>query len=215
MKILIAAGGSIRDDFAADYIKREKFDCFIAADSGMEFFYRMGIVPQYIVGDFDSVKQNILAYFRRQDEIRFIEFQPEKDETDTELALKLAISLAPDEICVIGATGSRIDHVLGNIQLLCKPLENHIPCMLVDPTNRIRLAGRQLTMKKADQFGKYVSFLPLTTEAEGVTLRGFKYPLTEYCMTSDNSLGVSNEITADVAEVTVQKGILIMIESRD
>lgn len=60
-----------------------------------------------------------------------------------------------------------------------------------------------------------VSLLPLTTQAEGVTLEGFKYPLKEYCMTSDNSLGVSNEITEETARITVKKGILIMIESKD
>ena len=87
--------------------------------------------------------------------------------------------------------------------------------MLVDPTNRIRLVDRQLTIKKADQFGNYVSFLPLTTQAEGVTLEGFKYPLSGYCMTSDNSLGVSNEITGETAKITVREGILIMIESKD
>ena len=87
--------------------------------------------------------------------------------------------------------------------------------MLVDPTNRIRLVDKQLTMQKADQFGTYVSLLPLTTQAEGVTLEGFKYPLKEYCMTSDNSLGVSNEITEETARITVKEGILIMIESKD
>ena len=87
--------------------------------------------------------------------------------------------------------------------------------MLVDPTNRIRLVDKQLTMQKADQFGTYVSLLPLTTQAEGVTLEGFKYPLKKYCMTSDNSLGVSNEITEETARITVKKGILIMIESKD
>ena len=175
----------------------------------------LGIKPDLIVGDFDSAKPEILSFFRGKSEIQFLEFQPEKDETDTELALRLAISLAPDEICVLGATGNRVDHVLGNIQLLCKPLAHHIPCMLVDPTNRIRLVDKQLTMQKADQFGTYVSLLPLTTQAEGVTLEGFKYPLKEYCMTSDNSLGVSNEITEETARITVKKGILIMIESKD
>ena len=58
MKILIATGGNIQDDFALAYIKKEKFDCLIAADSGMEFFYRAGIQPHHIVGDFDSAKRS-------------------------------------------------------------------------------------------------------------------------------------------------------------
>ena len=83
--------GNIQDDFALAYIKKEKFDCLIAADSGMEFFYRAGIQPHHIVGDFDSAKPEILSFFRGKSGIQFLEFQPEKDETDTELALRLAI----------------------------------------------------------------------------------------------------------------------------
>ena len=94
MKILIATGGNIQDDFALAYIKKEKFDCLIAADSGMEFFYRAGIQPHHIVGDFDSAKPEILSFFRGKSGIQFLEFQPEKDETDTELALRLAITCA-------------------------------------------------------------------------------------------------------------------------
>lgn len=215
MNILVVTGGSIQDDFAVEYIRKKKFDQMIAADSGMEFFYRMGMVPQHIVGDFDSAKPEILSYFRKQDGIEFLEFRPEKDETDTELALTLALTLGAEKICVLGATGTRLDHVLGNIHLLCKPLEKGVSCVLVDANNRIRLIADKFLMKKEEQFGKYVSFLPLTTQAEGVTLRGFKYPLSGYTMTSDNSLGVSNEILADTAEVEIESGILIMIESRD
>lgn len=215
MRVLIVTGGAIQEDFTKEYLKQEKFDLTIASDSGMEFFYRIKETPQYIVGDFDSVKPEILSWFRMQEGIEFREFCPEKDETDTELALSLAMSLGAKEICVLGATGTRIDHVIGNIHLLCKPLKKKIPCYLIDRYNRIRLADASVRLKKQEQFGNYVSLLPLTTKVSGITLRGFKYPLTDYTMTNDNSLGVSNEIIEDIAEVEIKKGILIMIEARD
>ena len=70
-------------------------------------------------------------------------------------------------------------------------------------------------LQKSQQFGKYVSLLPLTTEVTGVTLTGMKYPLRDAAFTSDNTLGVSNEIVEDEAVIDLKNGILIMIESRD
>lgn len=215
MRALIVTGGTIQEDFAKEYLKQEKFDFSIASDSGMEFFYHIKEKPQYIVGDFDSAKPEILSYFRMQDGIEFRQFRPEKDETDTELALSVAMSLGAEEICVLGATGTRIDHVIGNIHLLCKPLEKKISCCLIDQHNRIRLLDTSMKLKRKEQFGKYVSLLPFTTEVTGITLKGFKYPLTDYTMTKDNSLGVSNEITGESGEIGLKSGILIMIEARD
>ena len=215
MKVLIVTGGSLDRSFAKDYLKEETFDLFIAADSGMSFFYEIGKKPDYIVGDFDSADKKILDYFRKQEDIIFREFCPQKDETDTELALTMALGLGADEICVLGATGNRIDHVIGNIFLLCKPLKEGIPCILVDKHNRIRLVNHVLCLEKKKQFGKYVSVLPLTQQAGGVNLHGFKYPLNKATLTNNNSLGVSNEITDEVARIEIGTGIVIVIESAD
>lgn len=215
MKALIVTGGALDCSFAKEYLKNEKFDLRIAADSGMTFFYEIGENPDYIVGDFDSADEKILNYFKKQKEIVFREFCPEKDETDTELALTMALSANADEICMLGATGSRLDHVIGNIFLLCKPLKKGIPCTLVDRHNRIRLVNQTLCLEKKKQFGQYVSVLPFTQQASGVNLRGFKYPLADAVLTKDNSLGVSNEITDEVAEIEIGEGIVIVIESRD
>ena len=215
MKVLIITGGSLDFSFAKDYLKENAFDLSIAADSGMSFFYETGERPDYIVGDFDSADKKILDYFRKQEDIIFREFCPEKDETDTELALTMALELGADEVCVLGATGSRLDHVIGNIFLLCKPLKQGIPCTLVDRHNRIRLVNHALRLEKKKQFGKYVSVLPLTQQAGGVNLHGFKYPLNNATLTNNNSLGVSNEVTDEIAEIEIGTGIVIVIESRD
>ena len=215
MRALIVTGGTIQLDFARNYIEAQKFDLMIAGDSGMEFFRAIDKIPQYIVGDFDSANPETISFFRAQKNIVFREFRPEKDETDTELAISMAMELKADEICILGATGTRLDHVLGNIHLLCKPLKRNISCYIQDAHNRIRLIEKKTTIGREEQFGKYVSLLPLTTDAGGITLEGFKYPLHDAVMTSDNSLGVSNEIAAEQATIDLKSGILILIESRD
>lgn len=118
-------------------------------------------------------------------------------------------------ITVLGGTGSRIDHVLGNIELLGIGLASGIPIILQDSCNRVRMIDRGIAIDKAKQFGVYVSLIPYTAQVEHLYLRGFKYPLSDYCMTGFNSLGVSNEITDERGEISFEKGILLVIESRD
>ena len=104
------------------------------------------------------------------------------------------------------------------IQLLLKlevVLEEQIKISLVDEHNRIRMINQPLTIRKAEQYGKYVSLIPFSEKVSGVTLRGLKYPLTDYTMGGFNSLGISNEIVSDEASISLSSGQLIVIESKD
>lgn len=214
-QVFVVSGGSITDTFVVHVIEQERPKLLIAADSGMEFFYRNDIKPDVIVGDFDSVQPEALAYFRSQPEIEFQELDPVKDDTDTEFAIRLAIERGAEKITILGGTGSRLDHVLGNIELLGIGLEKGIPIEILDANNRIRMIDAGITLFKREQFGTYVSLIPYTSEVEGLSLRGFKYPLSRYSLKGFCSLGVSNEITEEEAVITFDKGILLVIESRD
>ena len=150
-----------------------------------------------------------------KEQIEVCMLNPEKDDTDTEYAIREAIRRGAMEIVVIGATGTRIDHVLGNISLLGIGLEEQIKISLVDEHNRIRMINQPLTIRKAEQYGKYVSLIPFSEKVSGVTLRGLKYPLTDYTMGGFNSLGISNEIVSDEASISLSSGQLIVIESKD
>ena len=172
-------------------------------------------MPDIILGDFDSVNKDAIDYYRNKTEIPIKDFPPEKDETDTELAIRTAIEMGAEEIILFGATGTRVDHLLGNIQLLSLGLQTGVDCQIVDANNRIRLLTKDMVLTKAEQFGTYVSLIPLTTEVTGITLEGFKYPLKDAVLTSNNSLGVSNELVEDTGRISFKKGILILIESRD
>lgn len=214
-QVFVISGGSIEDSFAIRVIEKNEPELLIAADSGMDFFYRSGIKPDVIVGDFDSVKPEPLAYFRELPEIEFCELNPMKDDTDTEFAIRLAIKRGAEQITILGGTGSRIDHVLGNIELLGIGLQEQVSITILDAHNRIRMVDRGIAIRKEEQFGDYVSLIPYTSEVAGLTLRGFKYPLLDYCLKGFCSLGISNEIVEEEAVITFDKGILLVIESRD
>lgn len=222
MRAFIVTGGFIDDKFTLDYVRGEKYDVAFAVDGGLMFFHRTGLEPDYIVGDFDSVAEEVLkAYENPKGDPQIIKLNPRKDDTDTEHALKMAIEMGCDSIHLFGATGTRLDHLLGNLQLLGLCLKQQVECLMIDPWNRIRLIDRETVLHKDSQFGKYVSLIPYTPKVTGLTLTGFTYPLTDYTMSSfyvKDALpisGVSNEIAKDTARIILQDGILVLVESRD
>ena len=214
-KVLLVSGGEIEDAFALQYIKAQSFSHVIAIDSGMEFLYRHGLKPDVIVGDFDSAEASVLEKYRQMPGIEWRKFQPKKDDTDTEIAVLTALEQGAEELHILGALGSRIDHSLANIRLLGFCMEKGVDAYLVDAQNRIRMMNQPLEMEKDNQYGKYISLIPFMVDVEGLTLRGFAYPLTDYTMGGYSSIGISNEITEKKATITMEKGTLLLIESRD
>ena len=187
----------------------------IVCDRGLEALYKLKIIPNHVVGDFDSVSPEILEFYKKQSQIIFHTYHAEKDNTDTDIALKLAIRLKSSKITIMGALGKRIDHALANIHILKDALEANIPSQIIDTHNRIYLINESIQLEKDKIYGKYVSLIPLTSEVEGITLTGFKYPLENYTLPIGTSLGISNEIIEDRAHIKMKKGILIVIESKD
>lgn len=215
MKYVIVSGGKIEDDFALEWMKEKVYDCIIAADSGMNFLYRNGIVPDIIAGDFDSVDDDSLDEFSSLPDVEILRLNPVKDDTDTEFVIREAIRRGATEITLLGATGTRLDHVLANVYLLGIGLEAGVSMEIVDAHNRIRMTDDVLQISKAEQFGAYVSVLPVKGDAKGVTLEGMKYPLRDADVRCFSSLGVSNEIIEEVTRISVKQGALLVIESRD
>lgn len=214
-RVLVVAGGYIDDVFAGDYINNRKYEIRIACDRGMEFYKRAGLQPDLILGDFDSADPKVLQYFQAMEEISCRQFPPEKDWTDTELAVMHAIKLGATHIDLFGATGSRLDHVLGNLSILGLGLQAGVEICMIDAHNRIRLIDREHRIKKDEQFGSFVSLIPYMGAVAGVTLRGFQYPLEHAAMDGFHSLGISNEIVEDEAMITLEQGLLLVIESKD
>lgn len=212
---LIITGGTIDDGFAGHFLKNKSFDTVIAVDGGLEAMEALGLEPDVVVGDFDTVRPEILEQYRVKKGIAWEQHKPEKDETDTELALNTAIGLGCRELVVLGATGGRMDHAIGNIHLLYACLLKGVHACIVDEKNRISILSGRTVFRAENVWGKYISFLPLTEDVHGITLEGFKYPLYKKDITIGTSLCISNELVEETGVITFSDGILICVESHD
>ncbi len=234
---IIVSGGNIQDDFAFAFFEeqeilgesgqllsgnsrekteRQKKCLVIAADSGMNFFARQKLVPDLAIGDFDSASKSTMEYLRQHGEIKVYPLKPEKDDTDTQAALRLAAENGASHVLLLGGTGTRMDHVIANMGLLLFGKKLGLCVTIADAWNRIRLIPSGFAITKEEAFGTYVSFFALGGEVRGLTLKGFYYPLASHCLTmAEAGLTVSNEIVDHTARIFYESGELMMIESRD
>lgn len=208
----VITGGTISSEKIKEILQRRRDVLVIAVDGALEITDRIGLQPDYIIGDFDTVAPEIL---RKYPEEIILRHQPEKDQTDTELAIETACDFGCTEIELYGAVGSRMDHSLANIFLLQRLLKKGIAATIYDEYNKLYLKEQAFIIKKEEQYGEFVSLLPLTDCVENVTLSGFKYSLNHKTFCRENTLGVSNEIIEDTANVSFSKGVFIVVESKD
>lgn len=218
--IVIVTGGYMNTAFGTEYMKSLSYDRLFAVDKGLEYVIAFGLVPDYVVGDFDTVDDNVLRTFEAGKGKGKVERHPaRKDETDTELAVWQAMEEGAQQITLLGATGSRMDHVLANIGLLRQTVKRGSVMQIVDETNRIQILDGMyqptIRIRKKEQFGTYISLIPLTDEVEGVTLEGAAYPLKNATIIRGSSRTVSNEIADDRMQITIKKGQALLIESKD
>ncbi|MEE3419979.1 MAG: thiamine diphosphokinase [Lachnospiraceae bacterium] len=214
-KTMIVAGGVLDDLFLQTTLQRMQPDEIIAADRGLDALLRNNILPTRILGDYDSTKVRDKLGDYQILGIPVETYKAEKDFTDTEAAVDMAVSLGSTEIHVLGATGGRLDHFLSNVSGLLIALWAGIYADIMDPQNIISLHSRPFILKKEATFGKYVSLMPLGDKVEGLTLEGFKYPLAKYTLNQGSSLCISNELAAGEGRVTFTSGTLILILSQD
>ncbi|MBQ9767811.1 MAG: thiamine diphosphokinase [Lachnospiraceae bacterium] len=213
MTAILVCGGTLSAAFLREVTEKLKDAAVYAVDGGLTVCHEAGIVPEYLVGDFDTVSGSLVAQYEKK--CKTLRHQPEKDATDTELAIDAALEAGTKELILLGATGSRMDHTMANVHMLHHVLLKGGCAALVDEHNRITLHDTSFTRKTSELFGNYISFLPFFGEVEGVTLTGMKYPLKGHTLTAGNSLGISNEAVAEQIEVSFTKGYLLMIEARD
>ena len=220
--VLIVTGGYLNIDFAKAYSRTLSIDRVFAVNEGLEYVDSMGLVPDYIVGDFDTVDEKLLEAYEKEIAAGRIpayleRFPAKKDAADTELAVMEAIKEQADRITILAATGNRVDHVLANLGLLLQTAEENIECHIVDETNRIRLleAGTCCKIEKKNQFGTYLSLIPISPVIKGLTITGVMWPLNNRTVMQGSSLTVSNRILEEAAIITFTEGKLLVIESRD
>lgn len=194
-----------------DIIPHPSETLIIAADSGYRTSKKADVTPNLIIGDMDSVGF-ISETLLNSEKIEIITANPEKDYTDTMLAVDTAVSRGAEEITIIGGTGGRCDHALANIFLLEGISERGLRASMTDGRNYIRiLKNSTLRLKKRG----YRYFSLLSTDICTVTVSGCKYPLTDSTLKRTNPYSVSNEITGEEAAISVSGGSLIIIESEN
>jgi len=213
-KILIVTGGFTDEKFLASLVLKERYSLIIAADKGLVVLDRLKILPDMILGDFDSAGTDIINKYRSKS-VPVMTYPSQKDKTDTELAFEWALEQNPSVIDLAGATGSRLDHTLANINLLLAALRKNVDAKILDPGNKIYLKAGNFVIKKDRQHGDFVSLLPFTYQVKGLKLRGFKYPLDGITLTAGSSLGISNEIVEEEGRVEFDEGILLVFETKD
>ena len=206
MKCVIIAGGAV-SDYDLLLSRCVGADLIICADAGIMHADKMNFAPDIWVGDFDSSCQHGFCAKRQ------IRLPREKDDTDTMYAARVALREGADEVTLLAASGSRLDHTLANLFVLKFLEDNGASARMEDEHNTVMLVKSSARITKTD--GSYLSLLPFCSVPTGVTVNGVKYPLDNAALYDNNTLGVSNEITAPYAELSVKCGCLAVFISKD
>ena len=198
-KCVILCAGEILGDIAP----LQPEDLLIAADGGFRHAQSLGLVPQVVLGDFDS-----LGYVPEGAQVH----PKEKDDTDAMLAVKLGLSKGYREFYIYGGMdGPRVDHTLANFQLLHFLAERGARGYLVG-TRQMATAVKDYIAFEAGKAGTVSVFsLGQTTS---VSIAGLKYELEKGILQADFPLGVSNRFTGRAAEITVHSGTVLVIWDR-
>ena len=207
MKICYIFGAAPIADCSYIQIEFKEHDTVICADGGYQLAKRLGITPDWIVGDFDSNHEEI-------DFNQVIRVKPEKDDTDLYLAVNHGKTLGYTHFVIYGALGGRLDHTVANIQMLMGFVEEGIHITIKDEQNDMTAIQNDKIELLQNKF-HYFSLFSLTEKSEGVTIEGGKYPLYNATLTNNFPLGVSNEVSKEKAVISVKKGVLLIIQSKD
>jgi len=209
LRALIFGGGEINDyGFIGAFLDEGAF--IICADGGLKHADALGLAAGALIGDFDSVDPGLMERYVGRGRVgEIIRHNPEKDFTDMELAVGWALERGFDGLVLLGATGSRLDHTLGNIYLLNRALEAGKTALIADERHELRLIRDELRLSA--QRGSLLSLLPLTPAVTGVTTRGLYYPLNAETLVFGSSRGVSNVFLDTEAYVSIESGLLLSI----
>lgn len=186
-------------------------DLVIAADGGGRRLLGLGIAPHYLVGDLDSLPLETVARLVSAG-CQLQRHPADKDATDTELAIALALDRGATHIDLVGATGgARLDHSLANVLLLAADWPASVRLRLVEPTATALVVRAGQSVDVPGAVGDIVALLPLASPASGITTRGLRYALAGEDLAFGRARGVSNVMTAPVASISLAAGILLVI----
>lgn len=202
MRGCVFAGGNLRDSGIAREVAARS-DFVIAADGGAQHLAAIGLQPQIIVGDMDSIDGDL---WEKDETVRRVVWPREKDKTDTELAVEVAFEQGCEEVTVLAAAGGRLDHTLGNVALIARYprrvviLDGASTLLAINRLNPCRLTGPP---------GTIVSLIPYGTRVMRVRTAGLRYPLEGQDLVA-GTRGISNQLSEATARVEIEDGILLV-----
>jgi thiamine pyrophosphokinase len=206
-KIVIFANGELPEP--KEIAKRiHKDDFLIAADGGLNHMTALGLRPNLIIGDMDSVDKEKLEFYRTQN-ISIKKLPADKDQNDLELAIGAALEMDPTIIWIIAALGNRIDQTLVNIFLLTREDLIGIDTHLIDGKRDVFLIRNEVALQ--GETGQRVSLIPLNGPVEGIRTEGLQFPLNNETLFPDMTRGVSNRLTEVPAKISIEDGLLLCV----
>jgi thiamine pyrophosphokinase len=207
--VIIISGGRFGDPiFFKKKIAEIGASLIIVCDGGVHHLQKLGIKPDVIIGDMDSIEPAQLANYSAQG-VKIVKYPANKDFTDTELALDYTLNLKPTTIYIWGALGGRLDHTLANVFLFRKGKDVSIKTYLIDEYCEAFIVDKEAVF--VDAKGITISLFAFSPKVEGLSLSGFVYPLKDAVLTMGESLGVSNIINEAQAKISVRVGNLLVI----
>lgn len=207
MKRWVIIGAADIKDYDALKSKINKSDYIVAADGGQKHLVPLGIEADLYLGDYDSSK-------KPETTVETLVYPIEKDDTDTMLALKKGIATGCKSFMILGGMGGRFDHTFANIQALLYAERHGASAILADENNFIFVLKNDTAVIENNP-GEKVSLFALDGAAHGITLEGFYYSLQNGTLYSFDPMGTSNYIIAPQGKITVKKGTLLVVISKE
>lgn len=200
-------------DFSQVKKNIKKEDCLIAADGGVKHILKLGLIPQTIIGDFDSTPlslQKILTKICKEQKYLFptiIKYPAKKNKSDFELAIDLCLKRKFQEIIILGILGDRIDHMLTNIFLLTKvQTENKlIKIKIIEGNKEIFILNNEIII--TGKIGDEISIIPVSDKLEGITTEGLEYRLKNEELMFGSTRGISNIMKKTLIKILITKGV--------
>lgn len=187
------------------------YDYIVSADGASNVLYEEKMLPDLIIGDLDSITPEAKEFFGEKG-VEFHKFPPEKDKTDSHLAVEELIENGAKHIFIYGGVGKRWDHSLGNIGLFYFALKRGVELEFRSEKNRM-LCKKPGKYHFPQKEGYYFSILPMTDEVKGISIEGAKYDLKDRTIIKGETVGISNEYKEDIL-LSFKEGILLIIETQ-
>lgn len=184
----------------------------IAADGGADFLLNQDIIPQVLIGDFDSISDNSLGELNNKTKI--LQFPKEKDKTDSELALDYCIDEHYDSVTMVNAVNGRLEHSLANIFLIENFVKKGLSLYFINKDSEIFVIQGSGEIELSSRKDSEISLIPLTEQVKVESITGFKYPLQNETLFRAHARGISNVAESEKLSVKTLTGILLIVRGR-